>query len=60
MILSVKPFQETLHGGYCGPACLKMVMEYYGVDKSEEEVAEKCGRDPDLGTDAESLEISKD
>lgn len=55
MILPVKPFQETLHGGYCGPASLKMVLAYYGVDKDEEEVAERCGRDPDLGTDDESI-----
>ena len=55
MTLPVKPFQETLHGGYCGPASLKMVMAYFGVEKSEEEVAEKCGRVPELGTDDESL-----
>lgn len=54
-LLEVKLFQETLHGGYCGPASLKMVLAYYGVEKDEEEVAQKCGRDPDLGTDAESL-----
>ena len=55
MILPVKPFQETLHGGYCGPASLKMMLAYYGVEKSEEEVAQKCERDPDLGTDDESI-----
>lgn len=54
-ILKVKPFQETLHGGYCGPASLKMVMDYFGKDVSEEEVAEKCGRDPELGTDDLSI-----
>jgi len=54
-ILEIKPFQETLQGGYCGPASLKMVLAYYGVDKDEEEIAVKCGRDPDLGTDDESI-----
>lgn len=54
-LLPVKPFQETLHGGYCGPASLKMVLAYYGVDNDEEEVAAKCGRDPDLGTDDNSI-----
>ncbi len=49
-MLNVKPFQETLHGGYCGPASLKMVLNYYGRDKSEEEIAVQCKRDPDLGT----------
>jgi len=28
-LLAVKSFQETLHGGYCGPASLKMVLEYW-------------------------------
>lgn len=49
-LLTVKPFQETLHGGYCGPASLKMVLEYWGVNKSEEEVAATCNRDPEIGT----------
>ena len=49
-LLAVKPFQETLHGGYCGPASLKMVLEYWGINKSEEEVAIACNRDPELGT----------
>lgn len=54
-ILDVKPFQETLHGGYCGPASLKMVLAYYSVDKSEEKVAAKCGHDPNIGTGEESI-----
>ena len=54
-LLAVKPFQETLHGGYCGPASLKMVFEYWGINKSEEEVAVVSNRDPDLGTDDMSL-----
>jgi uncharacterized protein len=49
-LLRVKPFQETLHGGYCGPASLKIVLDYYGVQKSEKEFAERCGRDSELGT----------
>ncbi len=54
-LLPVNPFQETLHGGYCGPASLKMVLDYYGIDKSEEEVALMCNRDSCLGTDDVSL-----
>jgi len=38
-LLKVKPFQETLHKGYCGPAVLKMVLKYYGIEKSEKELA---------------------
>ncbi len=49
-LLPVKPFQETLHGGYCRPASLKMVLAHYGVHKSEKEIAERCGRNSKLGT----------
>jgi ABC-type bacteriocin/lantibiotic exporter with double-glycine peptidase domain len=45
-------------GGYCGPASLKMVLDFWGVAKSEEEVAVACRRDPDLGTDDESLKTA--
>jgi ABC-type bacteriocin/lantibiotic exporter with double-glycine peptidase domain len=54
-LLPVKPFQETLRGGYCGPASLKMVLAYYGTEKDEEEIAVKCGRDPNFGTDDKCL-----
>lgn len=54
-LLSVKPFQETLNGGYCGPASLKMVLDYWNIEKSEEEIAMACHRDPELGTDDVSI-----
>lgn len=54
-LLPVKPFQETLHGGYCGPASLKIVLEYYGAGQDEEKIASQCGRDPDLGADDASI-----
>ena len=54
-LLPVKPFQETRPGGYCGPASLKMVLGYYGVDKSEKELALRCGHDPERGTDNEAI-----
>lgn len=54
-LLPVQPFQETLNAGMCGPASLKMVLAYYGVDKSEAELSILCGTDPDLGTTDEGL-----
>ena len=54
--LRVSPFQETLHGGYCGPASLKIVLDYYGVKKGEEGIAERCGRDSKLGTNDISIQ----
>lgn len=48
-LLPVKPFQETLHGSFCGPAVIKMVLDFYGIDKSEDEVAILSKKDDDLG-----------
>lgn len=55
LLLPVKPFQETLSGGYCGPASLKMVLDYYGINKTEEELSKMCKRDPELGVDDKAI-----
>ena len=54
-LLPVKPFQETLHASMCGPASLKMVLAYYGIEKTEQELAQLLGTHPDLGTSDEQL-----
>ena len=48
--LKVKPFQEALHGGYCGPASFKIVLGYYGVKESEKNLAKIMRRNKELGT----------
>ena len=50
-MLDVKPFQETLNASMCGPASLKIVLDYYGLEKSEKELAKLCNVDSDLGVD---------
>ncbi|HBI16959.1 MAG TPA: hypothetical protein DDY52_02265 [Candidatus Moranbacteria bacterium] len=55
-MLKVKPFQETLNAGMCGPASLKIVLSYYKVEKGESELAKLCGTDEDLGTDDRAIE----
>lgn len=54
-LLKLEPFQETLHAGMCGPASLKIVLDYYGVHKSEQELAELTGLVPGLGVDDEGI-----
>jgi predicted double-glycine peptidase len=54
-ILPVQPFQGTLHAGMCGPASLKMILAYYGVDHSESDLAALCGTDSELGTSDEGI-----
>jgi len=54
-MLKIKPFQETLNSGMCGPASLKIVLEYYGVNKTEKELFKLCKTKKDLGTDDKSI-----
>lgn len=54
-MLKVKPFQETLSAGMCGPASLKILLSYYGIEKSENELAKICGTKKDLGTDDQGI-----
>ena len=53
--LKIKPFQERLHKGYCGPAVLNMTLKYYGVNKSEKELAKLAGTTEIGGTDDKTL-----
>ena len=55
IMLKTKPFQETLNAGMCGPASLKIVLDCYGVEKSEKELAKLCGTKKDLGTDDQGI-----
>ena len=54
-ILKVKPFQEILNKSYCGPASLKMVLDYYGIEKTEKELVKMTGCDKDLGVDNKGI-----
>jgi len=52
-MLNIKPFRQKT--GHCGPACLKMVLGYYGIKKTEKELAKLSGWTPEKGVSAESL-----
>lgn len=54
-LLKIKPFQETLGMSYCGPASLKIVLDYYGIEKSEKELAQLSGWNKDLGVDNKGI-----
>ena len=49
ILLAIKPFQETLDADMCGPASLKIVLQYYGISKSEDELAQLCKFKKGLG-----------
>lgn len=40
---------------YCGPACLKMILHYYGREVSEEEIAQVAKPTFESGTSVENL-----
>lgn len=52
-LLPVKPFRET--PGMCGPASLKIVLDYYGIEKSEKELVLLCDSTQEIGTNAEKI-----
>ena len=54
-MLKLKPFQETLNAGMCGPASLKIVLKYYGAEVTEKELAKLAGHSSYLGVDDEGL-----
>ena len=58
ILLDVKPFQETLNSDMCGPASLKIVLEYYGINKSEEELIKLCRLKRGLGVDDKGIKTA--
>ncbi len=54
--LQIRPFQEKLNAGYCGPVVLKMVLDYYGVQETEEELAQLARTSKERGTDDQAIQ----
>jgi len=59
--IEVKPFQETLFMSMCGPASLKIVLGYYGINKTEKELAKMLNWSKKLGTTNEdTVRVAKE
>lgn len=56
IMLDVKPFQETLHADMCGPATFKIVLDYYGINKQERELAQLTRVVKGIGIDDVAIE----
>ncbi len=52
-MIKIKPFRQT--PGLCGPASLKMVLDYYGVSVSEAELAKAAGATKGKGVSKKGL-----
>lgn len=53
-MLKVRPFRQT-RSGFCGPSSLKMVLDYFGVKKSEKELVKLSGATKEKGAETKSL-----
>ncbi len=56
--LKLKPFQETLNTSMCGPASLKIVLKYYGVEVTEKELVKLSKWNKNLGIDDKGVETA--
>ena len=52
-MIKLKPFRQT--PGFCGPASLKMVLDYYGISVSEKELARMARYSEKKGTSISGL-----
>jgi len=52
-MLSVRPFRQK--SGFCGAASLKIVLDYYGVEKSEAELVRLSGSTVEKGVSAKGI-----
>lgn len=52
-MLKLKPFRQKI--GFCGPATLKMVLNYFGLEKTEQELAQATGCTKEKGIEADKI-----
>ncbi len=52
-MMHYKPFTQS--PGFCGPACLKMILDYYGCEKSEDDIAQVCGATRERGVSIDGI-----
>lgn len=55
-MIPLKPFRQS--PGLCGPASLKIVLEYFGIKKLEEELAKLSKAHPHHGTSAKNIVLA--
>lgn len=52
----IKFLEQSKGLGSCGPVSLQIVLAYFGIEKSENELIDLCGATPEAGTDHGDLE----
>jgi ABC-type bacteriocin/lantibiotic exporter with double-glycine peptidase domain len=51
------PHRLQLADGYCLPACVEMVLAYWGIEKEQAELAKQLQMIPDAGTPANRIRL---
>jgi len=52
-MINIKPVKQSK--GYCGPASFKMILDYYGLNYSQEKLAKLTKTTRDKGCDEENI-----
>ena len=53
-MLDLIPFKQS-DDSRCGPTAVRMVLSYYGIDATEDEIAARCGWTYELGCDDKGM-----
>lgn len=49
-MIQITPFRQS-DDSRCGPACVRMILDYFRIDETEDEIAEVCGWTYEKGCD---------
>lgn len=49
-LLQVTPFSQS-DDSLCGPTCVRMVLDYFGIDEKEKDIADACDHTYEKGCD---------
>ena len=58
IFVNVPDVRQT-HPFDCGPACLRSIAKYFGVNKTEDDLIELCGADPDGADPHDIVKVAK-
>lgn len=55
--MNILPYKQS-DASRCGPAVIKMVLSYYGIDATEDEICKRCGHTYELGCDDKGMKAA--
>ncbi|HPW34662.1 MAG TPA: C39 family peptidase [Candidatus Paceibacterota bacterium] len=54
-LLKVKPYEQMDNMDSCGPTCLRIILEYWGIKVSEMELIKRCKTIPGFGSKTKDI-----